>query len=133
MAVFKDLQAALETRLSTLSGLPEVAWANTAFKPTEDTAFFRPFIVPASGESLTQNRLQLNTGLFIIDTFVPSEKGTAALNTLVDAVYDHFMAVNTVTSGTTEVELVGINRMLAERDEAWFKGGVEIQYMVYST
>ena len=133
MAVYKDLQAALETRLNTLSGLPEVAWENNAFTPVQGTSFFRAILSPAAGDSITQDRLQLNTGLFTVEIFVPSEKGTSVLNTFVDAVYDHFTAVNTVTSGSTEVSLTGINKTLSTRDEAWFKGGIEIQYMVYST
>ena len=134
MGLFTDIQAALDTRLSTVVGLPEVAWDNTLFKPFKGTTFIRPVVLSAASTMETIDvRLQSNPGVYQIDVFVDTEKGTASFNTLVDTIFDHFKATNTLTEGTTEVWLQAISRSPAIRDESWFKGTILINYLVLST
>lgn len=134
MGLFTDTQAALDQRLSTVSGLPSVAWENILFKPVKGTTFIRPVMLSAASTMETiEARLQSNPGIYQIDVFVDTEKGPAALNTLVDTIFDHFKAINTLTEGTTDVWLQAISRSPAIRDESWFKGTILINYTVLST
>jgi len=134
MGLFTDIQAALDKRLATTSGLPSVAWENILFKPVKGTTFIRPVVLSATSTMETlEAKLQSNPGIYQIDIFVDTEKGPAAYNTLVDTIFDHFKETNTLIEDTTEVWLQAISRSPAIRDESWFKGTILINYLVLST
>ena len=134
MGVFTDIQVALDQRLNTTSGLPAVAWENLDFTPTKGTSFVRPTNLSADGQTISiGDRLQSLPGIYQVDVFTDVNQGAGALNTVCDSIRDHFNSVDTLTEGTTEVWLQSINRIPPERDEAWLRGSVIINYIVYST
>lgn len=133
MSIFTDIQAAFDQRLESTVGLPNVAWENIAFTPVAGTSFVRPTLITGASTTATLAGLQSNVGVYSVDVFVESEKGPAALNTLVDSIYDHFKAVSSITEGTTIVGVQGITRTPTIRDEAWFSATIDIQYLTYSS
>lgn len=76
----KDVKAALEAVLAlSLAGTP-IAWPNVDFEPTPDTTWVRPVNKPGTafeGEVGTGG-LSRRTGAFIVQIFVPSNKGSGA-------------------------------------------------------
>lgn len=132
MSIFTDIQAAFDQRLNSTANLPNVAWENVSFTPTAGTSFVRPTLVPGSSDTATLDGLQSNVGIYSVFVATESEKGPAALNTLVDSIYDHFKLVSSITEGSTLIGIQGITRTPAIRDEAWFTATINIQYLTYS-
>jgi hypothetical protein len=132
MGTFANIQVALDTRLSTLSGLPAVAWPNVATTPAEGTTYLRPTLLPAASQlgGLTDNRV--HKGIYQIDIFVQLEKGASALLALQDSITTHFEADrDLVVSGTT-VFIQAVSPSRGIRDDSWYMGFVEINYICYS-
>lgn len=131
MGVFTNIEAALHTRLATLSGSPAVQWPNTKYQPTENTTFLRPTVLPAATVLNTIAGAEEHKGIYQIDVFVPVEKGVSALNTLLDSIQDLFKS-NKVLTATDVVWVQAVGRGRAQRQEAWYVGFVEVNYLCYS-
>ncbi len=131
MGVFTNIEVALHTRLATLSGSPAVSWPNTHYQPTENTTYLRPTILPASTVLDTLAGMEEHKGIYQVDVYVPLEKGVSALNTLLDSIQSLFKSNKTLTA-TDVVFVQAVSRSPAVRDESWFTGFVEINYICYS-
>lgn len=132
MAVHTNIELALHTRLATLSGLPAVEWPNTAYTPTENTQFLRPTILPASSKLETLTGQEAHIGIYQVDVFVPLEKGVAALHTLLDGIATLFKSNKTMTAGGDTVFVQAVSRGRAQRQESWYVGFIEVNYLCYS-
>lgn len=131
MGVFTNIEAALNTRLATLSASPAVAWPNTNYQPTENTTYLRPTLLPASTVLNTMAGMEEHKGIYQVDVYVPLEKGVSALNTLLDSIQSLFKSSKTLTA-TDVVFIQAVGRSAAERQESWFVGFVEVNYICYS-
>ena len=100
MSIFTNAQIALDTRLSTLTGLPSTAWENIQFDPEEGVTWVRPTTLWGSAEVTSMERLEKFVGIYQIDVFEPIKKGPGAMNTLLDSIRDHFKASVNLTAGT---------------------------------
>lgn len=132
MGVFSDIQAALDTQLSTTSGLPTVAWENVHFTPTEGTPFVRPTLIAGDSTLNTMSRKQMNVGIYQIDLFYPTSNGPGTLLTMLDNIYDHFKSGAVLTVNTTEVIIRQIGRTRIDRDGSWSIGSVEVTFHSYA-
>lgn len=132
MTFFSDTRKALEARLDSLSGKPPIAWENVTFTPTENTTFIAPFLLPSPSVLAALNGLQEDQGIFQVDVYIPLEKGTAALNTLADSISNHFKGQR-LTSGSATVEIRACSYRFQGREDAWYKGIIEINYLCYSS
>ncbi len=131
MGVFTNIEAALHTRLATLSGSPAVQWPNVHYQPAENTTFLRPTVLPASTILDSLAGMERHIGIYQIDVFVPLEKGVSALNTLLDSIESLFKS-NKVLTATDVVWVQAVGRGRAQRQEAWYVGFVEVNYLCYS-
>jgi uncharacterized protein DUF4128 len=131
MGVFTNIEAALHTRLATLGSSPPVAWPNTNYRPIENTTFIRPTVLPASTNLETLAGMEQHVGIYQVDVFVPLEKGVATLDSWLDAIQSLFKSNKTLTA-TDVVFVQAVSRSPAVRDEAWYTGFVEINYICYS-
>lgn len=134
MGVTADTQIALETRLSTVSGLPSnVAYQNTGYEPTIGTEWVRPTLLRAPSSMVDLSGLQAFPGVFQIDVMVPTDAGSNRLNTLLDAIYDHFKAARELSEGDTVVNVQEITVLPSQRFESYYMGSIEVNYICYST
>lgn len=132
MGTFSNIQKALDTKLNTLANRPYIAWPNTKFTPTENTAFIRPTMLASSGDLLTLNNEHLNPGIYQIDIYVPLEKGLNSALILVDDIKDHFEVNRVLVANGTTVFIQNINLGSIQREEAWFRAILEINYSCYA-
>lgn len=130
--VFSDIQAALETRLSTVPGLPDVAWENVHYKPTKGTPFVRPTNISGDSPLDTMDGSQQNNGIYQIDLYYPTSNGVGTLLTMLDTIYTSFKSSNELTVNTTVVLIKSVSRTRIDRDEAWATGSIEISYRSYA-
>jgi len=78
------------------------------------------------------NGTQMHTGIYQIDIYIPLEKGTSALLTLLDSIESIFAASKTMTSGTDTIFVQAISRGPSTRQESWYVGILEVNYLCYS-
>ncbi len=132
MGVFSNIQAALDTKLATLSGLPSVAWDNTKFIPTLGTTFLRPTLLPASSSLFTLNEVRRNPGIYQVDIFTEVEKGPSAGLALADSIKTLFEGARRLTAGADTIFIKQVSLGKGERQDAWNHTFVEINYECYS-
>jgi hypothetical protein len=132
MSTFANILNGLNTRLNSLSGLPEVAWPNTKYNPKQNTTWIRPTLLPATSQLYTLKDERFHQGIYQVDIYVPLEKGTKTLYDLADDVRQHFEAQRSLTSGSDTVFIQEVSMSPATRDESWYSLFVSISYQCYS-
>lgn len=131
MAAFTNIQTALDTRLNSLSGAPTIIWHNTKAQPVNGSAWMQPHLMPATTALDTLAGLQLHKGIYQIDIFVPLQTGLATLLAYMDSLLSHFKG-QSLTSGSDVIHIQAVGVGATERQEAWYRGYVEIYYICYS-
>ncbi len=131
MGVFTNIEAALHTRLATLSASPPVAWPNIKYIPVESTTFLRPTVLHSDTSLNTLSGKSEYKGIYQVDVYVPPEKGVSALNTLLDSIEDLFSSNKTLTA-TNIIFIQAVNRGRAERQESWFTSFIEVNFICFS-
>lgn len=132
MSFYRNIQIAFDKRLSLLPGGAPIAWENVAYKPSNNVPYLRSTLLMSPSSLMTVEDLQLNQGMYQIDLIYPTEYGTDAALTKLDAVYDHFKAVLTLTAGGVTVYIKQISRSaIIEIDKAWLKTSIEVNFKCY--
>ena len=133
-SIYDDIRAALEVKLSGVSGLPDVAWENLNYTPTTGTPFVKPRLVPTVREPAVRglNPQIYYQGIFRVDCFVPEGLGPAAADDLADKIIDAFEATTDVTNGSTIVSIRYAEREQGMPDGAFFMIPVNIGWYIYS-
>ena len=133
-SIYDNIRAALEVKLSGISGLPEVAWENLTYSPTTGTSFVKPRLVPTVREPAVRglNPQIYYQGIFRVDCFVPEGLGPAAADDLADKIIDAFEATTDVTNGSTIVSIRYAEREQGMPDGAFFMIPVNIGWYIYN-
>lgn len=138
MSIYGDIRAALESQVSSVSGIPSAAnraWQNVRFEPTTGTTWVRMTLNPSRRrpQDVTATGLQRYDGLFLVDVFAPEANGPAAAETLADAVVDSFEAGTVLSSGgqTIEIEWAEISTS-AVADSPWFQVPITIKWKAFN-
>lgn len=133
-APYAAIRSALTARLQTLSGLPSVAWENVPFTPTAGSMYLKPSLLPGEPvqAELGTNGLNMHTGLYQISVFAPAGAGVAAVNTLVNAICDHFKRGTELTYGGITVRMVKAfpSPMMQETD--WIQIPITVMWRAYA-
>jgi hypothetical protein len=132
MGVFKNIQAALDTKLATLSGIPAVKWPNTTYTPVSGTTFLRPTLLPNTSSLASLTAYQMHRGIYQIDIFVELEKGPSAMLALQDSIKNLFENGRSLTAGSDTIYIQAISPGQGRLEEAWFVGHIDINYICYS-
>lgn len=128
---FNDLQAALDTRLSTLAGGYEIAWPNTDFAPSAGQTFLSPSFLPdqtlqvglgATGKDETN-------GIYQIDVVYPAGSGRS---TIPDALADHFKRGTVLSYNGTTVRIRSVSIESAITDGAYHFVPVTVSFQTYT-
>ena len=133
-SIYDNIRAALEVKLSGISGLPEVAWENLTYSPTTGTSFVKPSLVPTVREPAVRglNPQIYYQGIFRVDCFVPEGLGPAAADDLADKIIDAFEATTDVTNGSTNVSIRYAEREQGMPDGSFFMVPVNIGWYIYN-
>lgn len=133
-SIYDDIRAALEVKLNSVSGLPEVAWENLTYEPTTGTSFVKPRLIPTIREPAVRglNPQIYYQGLFRVDCFVAEGLGPAAADDLADKIIDAFEATTDVSNGSTIVSIRYAEREQGMPDGAFFMVPVNISWYIYS-
>lgn len=128
MAIFTNIQIALDSRLNTLTDKPDIAWPNVKYRPSKGTAFLRPTLLPAASSRYTLNNGDMHQGIYQVDIFVPLDVGLATVLDYADDIRSHFRD-QTLTAGGDKIYINYVSLGNYERVDSWFRVIVEINYM----
>jgi len=92
MGIVAEISNALEVKLNSMSGIPDVAWQNSKYEPSIDGEYYRVTNVPFQpvqigiGDDSGVRR----DGLLQIDVAVPKGAGRIRSDALADQIVEHF-------------------------------------------
>lgn len=97
-APYTAIRSAFTTKLLAFPTLPQVAWENRPFTPTQ-VPYLQPTLIPAESfqSEIGVNGMNRYSGIYQISIFVPAGQGTAAIDLLRDTLIDHFCRGTIIT------------------------------------
>lgn len=128
---FNDIQAALDTRLNTLSGGYDIAWPNIAYDPAAGTTFLRVSFLPGDTEQVSLGASGKDETNAIYQVDVVSPRGAGRTN-IPDAIADHFARGSTLTYNGTTLRVRSVSIGPAINDGAWHFVPVSISVQTYT-
>jgi len=141
MSIYRDIRAALETKLADTANLPSgVRYENVTYTPTPNTAYLEVSLlntsrVPAHRGLNPQMRYQ---GVFRVFCYIPSGSGPAEAEIMAKKVVDAFDATTDIsyTNSDDETIIVSIDyadvRVGVSEDDSWYYIPVHIGWYIYS-
>lgn len=130
--MYSEIQSALDARLATVTGLPELQTENKRVNRDgkSKTPFARGTLLPNQATQLTVGKNGVNTysGLYQVDLFYPIDSGVTAANSMADAVMEKFVRGDTLTVGGITVHITISWREAGRRDEPFYAVPVLVQW-----
>lgn len=133
-SIYDDIRTVLETTLSNVVGIPDIAWENVQYSPTTGSSFVRPQMMPTIREPAVRglNPQQYYQGLFRVTCFVPDNAGPGAADDLADKVIDAFEATTDLTVSGTTVSIRYAEREAGQSMDNWYMVPVNIGWYIYN-
>ena len=133
-SIYDSIRAALETKLSDVSGVPSIGWENLQFSPVTGQAYVKPRLLPTRREPAVRglNPQMYYQGVFRVECYVPEGNGPAAGDDLADKIIDAFEAATDVSYSGTIVSIRYAERESAEIDGPFYMIPVNIGWYIYS-
>jgi hypothetical protein len=133
-SIYDDIRAALETKLSAISGVPSIGWENLQFSPTTGQPYVKPRLLPTRREPAVRgiNPQMYYQGVFRVECYVPEGNGPAAGDDLADKIIDAFEAATDVSYSGTIVSIRYAERESAEIDGPFYMIPVNIGWYIYA-
>lgn len=128
---FNDIQAALDTRLSTLSGGYDIAWPNTKFEPEASQTFLSPSFLPTitSQAGLGASGKDETNGVYQIDVVYPAGTGRS---TIPDSVADHFKRGTILSYNDVNVRIRSVSIEPALTEGAFHFVPISVDFQTYT-
>jgi hypothetical protein len=128
---FNDMQAALDTHLSTLSGGYDIAWPNITYEPVGNATYLRANFIPAETQQVSLGANGKDETLAIYQIDVVSPRG-AGRSTLTDSVADHFKRGTVLTYNNLKLRVRSVSIAPAIQDGAWFFVPLSVSTQTYT-
>ena len=95
----RKIRAALETHLSNIAGLPDIAYENVPYDPTTGQSFLRVSYMPTLRRPAVRglNPQQEYRGILAINVYAPEGSGPAACEEIVEKLLEGFEATTDIT------------------------------------
>ena len=135
MTVFRDIDAALDAQLNTLTGLPPVAWENKSYTPTMGTLYLRPTSLPGTNaqSSLGTTGQDRNIGIYQVDVMAKLGTGKKLSTAMADSIADHFKRGSILTYNGLSVRIRSASRKAGRKTgDGWYMVPVEIEYITFT-
>lgn len=128
---FNDIQAALDNRLSSLSGGYDIAWQNIKYEPTGNATFLAPTFIPDEmlQVSLGSNGKDEMNGLYQVDVVYPAGQGRSSVP---DAIADHFKRGTVLSYNGTNVRVRSVSIAQAITEGAYHFVPITVNFQTYT-
>ena len=129
--VFNDIQAALDTRLNSISGGYDIAWPNIPYEPASGTSYLRPTYLPAETlqSSLGDDGKDFTVGIYQVDVFTTAGSGRTAIT---DTIADHFKRGTNLTYNGITLRVQSVSLLPVTIDGSWQISPVSISFYTYT-
>lgn len=130
MTIFNDIQAALDTKLATLTGVP-IAYPNTPYKPQAGTAYVRASFIPNETlqASLGSTGKDETLGIYQVDVVVPRGSGRPQL---LDTVADLFKRGTVLTYNGVNLRIRSVSMASAILEDEWYFVPISVNFQTYT-
>jgi hypothetical protein len=134
----RKIRAALETHLSTISGLPDIAYENVPYEPTTGQSFIRVAYMPTLRRPAVRGlNPQLEyRGLLALNVYAPEGSGPAVCEDIVEKLLEGFGATTDITyndgSDDYAVCIDYAERSIGITDAPWYLIPVNIGWFIYA-
>ena len=137
-SIHNDIRAALETELSTVPGLPSIAYENVTFNPVTGQSFMSCRYIPTLRRPAVRglNPQQRYDGVFAVIAHAPEGNGPAVADDLANKVTEAFEATTKIQYTNTDLETIIVSIDYAERqqgfvDSPWYYIPINIGWYIY--
>ncbi len=98
MSALGAIQAALESRLSTMTGVLPIVFENTQFTPTSGVPYIAAQFIPTLRRAVVMgpDPQKRYTGMFIMDVCYPELKGSGEARNFADLLMERFDAASRI-------------------------------------
>lgn len=133
MGPLYNIEVALQTRLASVEGHPNIVWENDdSYNPPLGQTFWRPRNLPFASVLSTADRAIKHSGIYQVDVFVPKHKGLRTLREDLDSIYTVFDSSDSIISENVTIEINAIGAGKVTIDKVWCSGFLEIYYYCYT-
>ena len=132
-SIHKEIRAALEVHLNSLSGVPQIAWENTTFVPTTGTPWLSLRYTPLRRFPAVRgiNPQQRYEGLFSMELKYPEGSGPSAADDMADSILEHFEATSTISGSGFNITVETSDRGQGTDDSPWYSVPITINWYTY--
>ena len=129
--LFNDIQAALDTRLVSMTGGYDIAFPNVPYEPEAGTTYLRPTFLPAETlqAALGDDGKDITVGIYQVDVFNPAGAGRTSVP---DTIADHFKRGTNLAYNGTTLRVQSVSILSATIDGSWQIVPVSISFYTYT-
>jgi hypothetical protein len=138
-SIYRDIRAALETKLAAVSGIPAISHENVSFDRTNGTSYVETFFVPQSRRPAVRglNPQQRYGGVFTVVCYAAEGNGPGVADEIADKVLNAFEATTDVSYTNSDTETILVSIDYAEReggglDTPFYYVPVNIGFYIYN-
>lgn len=131
MSVLQNISGALDGHLSSMAGLPDVAWPNSDYQPAEGTLFLSVLLASGNVENINLGYLEEHVGNYEVRVVAPAGQFKAEAEAMADTVADHFIANRELTYNGVTVKIISAQFGFGFTAGAWYQIPVAIDYKAY--
>lgn len=138
-SIHNDIRAALETKLSNVSGLPSIAYENVSFSPTTGQSYVQCRYIPTLRRPAVRgtNPQQRYDGVFQVLVYTAEGNGPATADDLANTVIEAFEATTDISFTNSSDETIIVSIDYAERqqgfvDSPWYYIPINIGWYIYN-
>ena len=130
----REIRSALETNLSSVVDVPQIAYENVPYKPTTGTSYIQINYLPTSRRPSVRglNPIQRYEGIFAITCYAPEGNGPDAAEEIAENVMNAFEATTSLTSNNATVSIDYSEVKQGYLDSPWFVVPVNIGWYAYN-
>lgn len=136
---YDNILAALETRVLSLTDVPDIAFENVKYIPKTDVTYLRTRFMPMDRRPAScgigpdlKPYMQHYYGVFQIVINCPESKGQAETNKIVNEICDKFEAATDISHEDVYVTIKQVERMRGISEAPWYKTPVNIHWFSYT-
>ncbi len=130
----REIRSILETQLSSIVDVPQIAYENVPYEPTTGTSYIQVTYLPTSRRPAVRglNPQQRYEGIFAISCYAPEGNGPASAETLAENVLNAFEATTSLTTNNVTVSIDYSEVKQGILDSPWFMVPVNIGWYAYN-
>ncbi|NIR87758.1 hypothetical protein GWO13_09470 [Candidatus Bathyarchaeota archaeon] len=124
--------------MSSISGLPDIAYENVSFDPTTGTSYVKCQYVPTLRRPAVRglNPQQRYQGIFAVTVYAPEGNGPATADALANTIIESFEATTDISFTNASSETINLSIDYAERqqgfvDSPWYYIPINIGWYIY--